>query len=133
MRRIETLAARLMATVLACMAISAPASSSEDREGEIEHLLGYVERSDCTFIRNGKDYTASRARSHLERKYDYAKNEIQNADQFIERIGSGSSRSGQLYRIRCGEHEYTADEWLAAELSRFRASLKVPTGETSGG
>jgi len=123
----------MAAAVLACLATSALPSWSGDLESEIEHLLSYVEHSDCRFIRNDKDYTASRARNHLERKYGYAKSEIENADQFIEYVGTASSRSGMPYRIRCGEHEYAAREWLAAELSRFRASLKSPGGETSGG
>ena len=133
MRRVATVAGRLVATALAFLAISALPSWSENLESEIEHLLHYVEQSDCTFIRNDKNYPASRARSHLERKYGYAKSRIDNADQFIEYVGAGSSRSGKLYRIRCGEHEYTAGEWLAAELSRFRAALKPPAGEMSGG
>jgi hypothetical protein len=133
LRRAATLAGRLVAAALASLAISALPSWPENPESEIEHLLSYVEQSGCTFIRNDKDYTASRARSHLERKYSYAKSKIDNANQFIEYVGSGSSRSGKLYRIRCGEHEYPAGEWLAAELSRFRASLKPPAGERSGG
>jgi hypothetical protein len=122
-----------VAAALACLATSALPAWSENLESEIEHLLSYVERSGCTFIRNDKDYTATRARSHLERKYGYAKSKIDTADQFIEYVRAGSSRSGKPYRIRCGEHEYTAGEWLAAELSRFRASLKTPAGETGGG
>jgi hypothetical protein len=133
LRRVATVAGRLVATALVCLATSAPPSWSENPESEIEHLLSYIEQSGCTFIRNDKDYTASRARSHLERKYSYAKSKIDNGDQFIEYVGAGSSRSGKLYRIRCGEHEYPAGEWLAAELSRFRASLKPPAGERSGG
>jgi hypothetical protein len=133
LRRVAKTAGRLAVVLLTCLAISALPSWSENPESEIEHLLSYVEQSGCTFIRNDKDYTASRARSHLERKYSYAKSKIDNGDQFIEYVGAGSSRSGKLYRIRCGEHEYTAGEWLAAELSRFRASLKPPAGERSGG
>jgi hypothetical protein len=133
LRHVAKTAGRLAAAALACLAISALPSWSENPESEIVHLLSYVEQSSCTFIRNDKDYTASYARSHLERKYGYAKSKIQNADQFIEYVGAGSSRSGKPYRIRCGEHEYTAGEWLATELSRFRASPKPPAGETSGG
>jgi hypothetical protein len=123
----------LTAAVLACLSISALPSWSEDRESEIEHLLDYVEHSDCTFIRNDKPYTASTARSHLERKYGYSKSEVKTADQFIKYVGTASSRSGKPYRIRCGEHEYAASEWLATELSRFRAALESPGGTTSGG
>lgn len=124
---------RMAAVVLTCLAASALPSWSGSTESEIEHLLDYIEHSDCTFIRNDKDYTASSARSHLERKYGYAKSKVANADQFIKYVGSGSSRSGKLYRIRCGEHEYKAGDWLAAELSRFRAALKATGGATSGG
>lgn len=118
-----------MTISLVCLLAAALPAWSENLE--IEHLLRYVEQSGCTFIRNDQPYTASSARSHLERKYGHAKRKIKNADQFIEYIGTRSSWSGKGYRIRCGDHEQAASEWLMEELNRFRASLKLPEHETN--
>jgi len=124
---------RLAVVALVCLTAPVHPSWSGDRESEIEHLLGYIEHSECTFIRNDKPYSAALARNHLERKYSYAKTRVETADQFIKYVGTASSRSGKPYRIRCGEQEYTAGEWLTTELSRFRAAERSPGGTASGG
>jgi hypothetical protein len=122
---------RSIAAALLYSTIIAIPSSSENLEAEIEHLLRYVEQSGCTFIRNGEPFSADRARSHMERKYVYAMRKIESADQFIERVGSRSSRSGKAYEIRCGDNEYTGREWLTDELNRFRSSPEAPERDTS--
>jgi hypothetical protein len=123
---------RSTALGLACLVIAALPAQAGNRDREVEHLLSFIEQSGCTFIRNDKTYTASRARDHLERKYGYAKSKIESAEQFIEHIGTASSRNGKAYQIRCGENEQPSGEWLAEELSRYRASMKASEFERSG-
>ena len=89
-------------------------------EKEIAHLLQYIAESDCTFIRNGREYNGKKARQHLERKYMYAKRAILSSDSFIENIATKSSISGEPYKVRCKDGEVLSAEWFRAELERFR-------------
>lgn len=90
-------------------------------EQEVRHLLDYIAGSGCTFIRNGDEHTAQKAREHMEYKYGFGKPWIDDGDDFIERIATESSTSGEKYTIRCqGRTEFTG-EWLKAELERYRA------------
>lgn len=91
-----------------------------DTDLEIRHLLEYVEKSDCTFIRNGKTYGGGRAEQHIRKKYDYVRSRVKSAEDFIELAATKSSMTGDPYEVRCtGGTSYTAD-WLKAELDRFR-------------
>ena len=60
----------------------------------VETLKGAV------FIRNGTEYDAAKAASHLRRKLDYAGDRIQTANQFIDQLATGSSMTGKPYKIR---------------------------------
>jgi hypothetical protein len=62
--------------------------------GSIEHLNGAV------FIRNGTEHDASEAAAHLRRKLDYAGSKVKTAQQFIDRLATGSSMTGKPYKIR---------------------------------
>jgi hypothetical protein len=57
---------------------------------------------------------------------------LENSDPFSALSGTGSSRSAKAYRIRSGDHEYTASEWLAGESNCVRALLKPIYREMSG-
>ena len=112
----------LALTMLAgeCLAVPSP-----DVRAEIDHLLNYLAASGCDFYRNRKWYPASQARDHLQRKYEYLvkKDLVDTAEQFIERAGSESSRSGEAYQVRCpGGAPVASRVWLAEELRRHRAS-----------
>jgi hypothetical protein len=99
-------------------------AKSVNTEQEIQHLFDFIVQSECTFIRNKTEYTASEARDHMQRKYDYAKRWIANTEQFISRIASKSSMSGNRYQIRCEDQLIYSDNWLKQELQRYRASRK---------
>ncbi len=93
------------------------ASANEEVE-KIEYLLTSIGESGCTFIRNGKEYSASEAESHLRMKYRRGKKWANDAETFIERIASKSSFSGKPYRIRCGSAEpKPTSEWLSDRLA----------------
>jgi hypothetical protein len=87
---------------------------------EIDHLLEFVARSPCTFIRNGAEHRAPDARDHLAEKFRYARGRISTAEEFIRGVATGSSVSGEPYRVRCGSSEFPAAVWLTDELRRFR-------------
>lgn len=93
---------------------------SGDTNSEIEHLLTSIGKSNCTFIRNGKEYTSTDAEEHLRMKYRKGKNWVENADQFIERIATKSTLSGDPYYIRCSESKQSVSNWLSEILEKYR-------------
>jgi hypothetical protein len=96
------------------------ASAPDVAKDEIDHLLGYVAASSCTFVRNGDEYPADKAREHLASKYRFAGGRIASADDFIGYLATKSSLSGEPYHVKCGKTEALAGAWLRAELERYR-------------
>jgi hypothetical protein len=116
--RLATFAAAL--TFALSSAVFANPDGSAQRE--IDHLLEFVARSSCTFVRNGADYPAQKAGEHLAGKFRYAASRITTAEDFIRDIASRSSVSGEAYRVRCGRTDMHAGVWLTEELQRYRES-----------
>ena len=113
----------LMLIVLTLSVLCMPfAQATNNTEQEIQHLFEFISQSNCIFIRNNTEYPAKEARDHIQTKYDYAKRWVGSTEQFIDRIATKSSISGNRYQIRCqGKLLYT-DKWLKQELARYRAS-----------
>lgn len=93
-----------------------------DMQGEIRHLLRYIESSGCEFERNGTVYDSKEARSHIKRKYDYIESRVDNTEDFIKYAATKSSMSGRKYQVTCNGREQTSAEWLHNELTRYRTS-----------
>jgi hypothetical protein len=92
---------------------------------EIEYLLQYIETSGCSFYRNGTWYDGAHARAHLITKYDYLAERrlIGNAEDFIDKVATKSSLTGEPYRIRCNDGvEIESGPWLRLMLAQYRAS-----------
>ena len=109
--------------LVACFAVSAQQPDSAAKN-EIAHLIDHLAKSGCQFNRNGKWYDASRAVSHLTRKYEYLlkRDLVPNAEAFIERAASESSASGKPYVVKCGKQpEVESAAWFREVLERFRA------------
>ena len=53
------------------------------------------EYDNLTFVRNGSEHKADAAVKHLLRKYDYAKDDLKTAGDFIIHCASRSSLSGR--------------------------------------
>jgi hypothetical protein len=88
---------------------------------EVTHLLAFVENSACIINRNGSDYPAEKGVSHIEMKYDYFRDDIQSAEEFIEYSATKSTISGKYYMVTCpGKPPVKTEDWLLAELNRFR-------------
>ena len=100
-------------------ALASPDTVAKD---EIDHLLQYVAASSCTFVRNGDEYPAAKARDHLESKYRFVGSRIATADDFIKYLATGSSISGEPYHVKCGNVDEPSGAWLTAELNRYRRS-----------
>ncbi|WP_455202754.1 DUF5329 family protein, partial [Kaarinaea lacus] len=64
-----------------------------NKEAEIQHLLNFVENSQCTFIRNGSTHNGPDARAHIMKKYNYFKSRIDSAEEFIEYSATKSTMS----------------------------------------
>ena len=90
------------------------------QRAEVEHLLAFVKRSDCIFIRNGDKHAAADAHDHIVRKYEHFADEIDSTESFIELAASRSTFSGKAYSVRCGETLLPSRDWLLQELARFR-------------
>lgn len=97
---------------------------------EIASLLLFVELSECTFIRNGKHYDAPEARKHIEKKYNYFKDRIHTAEEFIQYSATKSTMSGQPYRVVCNGVGMTSSDWLLAELDKVRTTILEEDHET---
>ena len=89
---------------------------------EINGLLEFIEQSECHFVRNGSEYSGSRARAHLEKKLSYleGKNMVNSAEDFIDLAATKSSMSDRVYEVRCSEGVEPASTWLKRELQRQR-------------
>jgi hypothetical protein len=111
-----------LAFTLPHAALAAPGNAASD---EIDHLLSYVASSSCTFVRNGSEYGAVKAREHLADKYRFAGSRIATAEDFIQYLATKSSFSGEPYHVRCGKDDELSGAWLTAELKRYRNAPHV--------
>jgi hypothetical protein len=103
-------------------------ASDRVAQQEISRLIGYLTDSGCKFGRNGKWYDASRAASHLNRKYEYLleRDLVPTAEAFIERAASASSTTGKPYLVKCADGpELKSASWFRAALDRLRAAKSV--------
>ena len=97
-----------------------------DQKPEVEFLIETVRTTNCTFDRNGKKYAGKKAASHLERKYNYYKDEITSTETFIEYSATKSMLSGADYYIICpGEPPVRSQDWLLEKLSEYRQKNKT--------
>ena len=61
--------------VLCFFALSAIAGD-EQMQAEIDHLIKYIQSSDCKFVRNGKAHSSEEAIEHILKKYDHFEDKI---------------------------------------------------------
>jgi hypothetical protein len=80
-----------------------------------------VANSGCDFFRNNSLHDPVSAADHLRYKYRHGKRWVKTAEQFIDRIASGSSISGKPYHVNCNGVESDSGEWLHQALARHRA------------
>lgn len=102
------------------------AQHSAGADMEIQYLLAFVAGSDCTFIRNGTAHKAAEAADHLRLKYGRGKRYVDTPEQFIDRLASASSWSGEPYSVECDGQAELAGEWLHQALVDYRNGSAKP-------
>ena len=91
-----------------------PRRSEADK---IEQLLQRIAESDAIFIRDGERYNGKEAEQHLRQKLEQAGDEISTLEQFIEKIASRSTLTGNEYMVETrGGELMPAREWLRSLL-----------------
>lgn len=118
--RLPTVLGLLVALTLLPGARAAPPAVAQT---EIDYLLGFIASSGCEFFRNGSWYDSKQAQAHLRYKYEMlaARDQINTAEDFIEKAATKSSLSGRPYELRCSGGESVAiHQWLVDVLARYR-------------
>ena len=99
--------------------------AADVQQSEINHLLQYVEKTDCKYERNGTKYLGKDAVAHMQKKYSYFKDNIHSAEDFIAYSATKSEMSGKPYTIHCpGQTAINSRDWLLKELQLFRKNKK---------
>lgn len=113
----------LLLMSLCLPSLAAAAAADAATRDEIAGLMQALQQSGCRFQRNGNWYDAARARSHLQRKYDYLlkRDLVTSSERFIELAGSRSSMTGRAYKVACnGNTEQDAANWFNQQLQLLR-------------
>lgn len=113
----------LTLTLLLVMNLGLPwnaVAEPDQADAEIQYLLTFVADSGCTFVRNGDAHDSADAADHLRLKYDRGGRYADTAENFIDRLASGSSWSGKPYTVTCGEVTEPSGEWLHRALDAYR-------------
>lgn len=102
-----------------------PAQTSQPltEDGKIQRLIEIIEhQAGLIFIRNGKEYKGAEAATHLQKKWEYARDRINTAEDFIDALASESSMSGKPYIIRLSDGtEILSRDWLTHQLDEIEA------------
>jgi len=103
------------------LVISAGAIANTQKE--IEHLLKFVANTSCKYERNGTLHDGTKAKNHIQKKYDYFLDKVNTAEDFIEYSATKSTMSGKTYKIHCTNMPVqNSADWLLDELKKFRRS-----------
>jgi len=114
----------MAASIVVSLPIASHADVPESQVAEVEYLLSFIKtNSSCLFVRNGREYTGTRAHRHVLRKYEYFRDEIKSTEDFIALSASESTISGESYWFLCGDQAKVESQTvLLDELSRYRSS-----------
>jgi hypothetical protein len=118
---------RIIAILLPLVFIIAVNAQQElTEEQKIEHLISFVKNlQGATFIRNGSEHSASDAADHLKMKRNKAGTRIKTAKDFIDKVASKSTVSGEFYMIRFANgKQFPAQMVLTNELKKFEEGKK---------
>jgi len=109
--------------VLVASGLMQAVAHADETPVEIDYLLTTMGSSDCTFIRNGTEYSAADAEAHLRMKYGRGKRYASTTEDFIENLASQSSMSKEPYFIACnGDEKMESGTWLMRLLLEHRAT-----------
>jgi len=110
-----------VAGAVSLVALGAMAALPPQEQLRIERLIKAVEaRKDMKFIRNGTEYDCADAAKFLRGKLEAMGKEVTSARDFIERIASRSSMSGEPYHVKFADGKtMLANQFLTEELKRL--------------
>ena len=114
----------LLVSVTALFALGAVAAAPPPHEqSRIDRLIRFIEtQKDMKFIRNGTEYSCAEAAKFLRGKMEAMGGEVTTAREFIERIGTKSSMSGEPYQVKFADgRTMPAAQFLGAELKRMES------------
>ncbi|WP_052571710.1 DUF5329 family protein [Geothrix fermentans] len=103
--------------------LQAPAPEAQ----KIEALIRAIEalQGQAVFLRNGSEHDAKAAGDHLRLKWKNAGRRVKSAADFIRTCGTGSSLSGQPYKIRYRDgRELASADFLWTELKKLDPSVR---------
>ena len=111
----------LLGMALSGLGRAAQATPAPAEMSRIEKLLTSLgARRDLRMIRNGTAYDCETAVTFLRRKLAAMGDDVKTAEEFIDRIASRSSTSGQPYLVRLSDgKDVPAGEFLRLELVRL--------------
>ncbi len=117
-KRAQGVAAFLLLLGSAAAAVAAARPAAEQKR--IDWLIEEVRNSKGVFLRNGGEYPATKAVSHLKFKLLMAGRRVQTAKDFIEGVASHSEESGKPYQIRLpGGTARPMKDWLNERLAEY--------------
>lgn len=111
---------KILTALMVILLVADNCIALDQQDAEIQHLMEFISTTDCTIIRNGKEYDGLQAHNHIAGKYERVKQRIKTAEDFIFKIASRSSLSGRNYMIRCLDEELDCERWLLNELMAYR-------------
>lgn len=92
---------------------------------EINYLLEGIEKSSCTFHRNGSEHSGLEAADHLRMKYQRVGSRINSSEKFIDLLATKSSWTGSIYQMECEEGRLQPSAaWLYQMLNGKRAEAR---------
>jgi len=107
----------LVVMALAGHTAELPASEQRKIEALIQHVATLTE---AVFIRNNQAYPAKTAAQFLRGKWRATLDDITTAQEFIAKVASVSSTTGQPYRIRFPDgHEVLSGDYLRTVLQQL--------------
>jgi hypothetical protein len=112
---------RIVCVIFLFLAISVGAQQPLTEGQKIDFLISFVRNlKGAIFIRNGSEHTAVAAAEHLQMKREKAGSRITTARDFVDKIATKSSMSGELYRIRFANgKEFPCHMVLLNELKKL--------------
>ncbi len=122
------MALTVLGAAVASSGLAQPSCLPTGERQRLETLIGNVEqRSDATFIRNGRSYDAVAGAQFLRGKWRSREAEVCSAEDFIAKVASVSSTTGKPYLVRLRDgREVLAGEFFRAELARLTGGAGEP-------
>jgi hypothetical protein len=108
--------------VAALLFLSSTAEGAMTEADKIRALLDALGASNLIFVRNGVEYTAEKARAHLEMKLARAGGRVRTAENFITFLAAKSSTTGKPYHVKLPDgSKIESAVWLRRKLKEIES------------